>query len=99
VLAVHLTNRHLDLVPVIEQLARHFGLHWELIEVKKDPRAGAFYATQWVLLSRGQSFLEQPEIRQAGSTRTNKNTRVRMWTDDYASLLPILKSAHRDRAN
>ncbi len=91
VLAMHITNRHLDLLPVMENLARHFHLHWALIPFESDKREWWRYSNKWVLLTRDPAFLEQPAIREAATTPEPSARRVPLWTDDYASLFAILK--------
>lgn len=59
-LAVHITNGSLDLVPVVWGLADHFSLQRALIE---DPGDGHFTsASTWVLLSRSAAVLTSPAI-------------------------------------
>ena len=55
-------------------------------------RLGAYRST-WVLLTNSQDFFERPEIATA-ITETPTAPRLRPWTDDYSSLLPILQLTH-----
>ena len=86
--AVHITNRHLDLVPVVRKLAEHYDLKWAYIPYTSGDIAW-HYTSFWMLLSRDAAFLERELIRSAAVTPTAKD--VPLWTDDYASLLPLLK--------
>ena len=88
-LAVHVTNRHLDLVPVVRKLAEHYALKWADISYYWT-KEWWHYESDWMLLSRDASFLEHELIRTATKPpRSRRN--VPLWTDDYASLLPLLK--------
>jgi hypothetical protein len=43
-----------------------------------------------MLLTENDAFFRQPEIAKQGRQLV-ENPRVRLWTDDYSSLLPILR--------
>jgi hypothetical protein len=87
-IAVHITNRHLELAPVVQKLAEHYRLRWAHIPYNSGEMAW-HYASVWMLLSRDSALLEQELIRTDATTPKMRN--VRLWTDDYASLLPLLK--------
>jgi hypothetical protein len=88
-IAVHVTNRHLDLVPVVQKLAEHHRLKWAYLSYD-HPRASWQYESVWMLLSRDPGFVEHELIRTAAESPGPRRN-VRLWTDDYASLLPLLK--------
>jgi hypothetical protein len=89
ILAVHITNRYLDLVPVLWTLADHYHLDRVLVE---DPGNGAeFYPSIWVLLSRDSSVLSIPAIANRATPMDDYTPRLRLWTDDYSNLYQILK--------
>jgi hypothetical protein len=88
VIAVHVTNRALDLRPVVRELARHFGLQVVRVDVDGDERTT--YATDWMLLSRDPSFGQSGPLAEANETEKVKR-HVRLWTDDYSSVYPLLK--------
>jgi hypothetical protein len=87
-IAVHVTNRHLDLVPVVQKLAEHHQLQWAYIPYTSGDVAW-HYMSIWMLLSRDPAFLQHELIRSAAIQPETRN--ARLWTDDYASLLPLLK--------
>lgn len=90
VIAVHISNRYLDLHPVVETLARHFGL--ETVYIADDSEDEWWnYRTSWMLLSRNREFLELPEIGDVASAPDDPDRTSRLWTDDYASLFDVLK--------
>ena len=51
VLAVHISNRHLDLRPVVEGLARHHGLHFVNISHTAEDKDWWLYSSSWMLLT------------------------------------------------
>ena len=60
-----------------------------LIESPGDDATGSYRST-WVLLTNSPTFFNLPEIA-APATETPTTPRLRAWTDDYSSLLPILQ--------
>ncbi|NYF50275.1 fused MFS/spermidine synthase [Tunturiibacter gelidoferens] len=92
ILAFHVSNQYLNLAPEIGQLARDSNLQAKLIESPPDDSLGAYRAT-WILLTSSHTFFEQPEITTAASA-VPTDARLRTWTDDYSSILPILQLSH-----
>ena len=88
VLAVHISNKHLDLAPIVEMAARSEGKRAVVIDTDDDDDNGVFGAT-WVLVSTRASFFDYPFIRRAA--KPVKPIALRMWTDDYSNLFQILK--------
>jgi hypothetical protein len=92
ILAFHVSNQYLDLAPEITLLATSAGMKAELVESSPDAARGAFRST-WVLLTASPTFFTQPEI--AAATQPMPTVpRLRLWTDDYSSVLPIVQLGH-----
>jgi hypothetical protein len=89
ILALHITNRYIDLKPVIQRLAEKGGMEAIAINTAGNPEEGA-YPSEWVLLSVAGEFLEKPSPRGAGKPLP-RTPDVRIWTDDYSSLFRLLK--------
>lgn len=89
ILAVHVSNQYLDLRPVVFEQAEYTGLGALLIESEDDPDIGVF-SSDWVLVTANQDFLDSPVVANAGK-QIDSLPGLRLWTDDYNSLLPILK--------
>jgi hypothetical protein len=79
VIAVNISNRVLDLTPVLRALSAKWNLTFNLV--------GSFDGTSWVLLSRDQKILRDPIIYRPFDY---KDAPV-LWTDDYSNLLSVLK--------
>src|SRR6266536_1421005 len=88
ILALHISNRQLDLEPVVRAVARSLSL--PMCVVDRNERDSIVWATTWVLLSRDPAALAVPEIARACARREEGPT-VRLWTDDYSSLFQLLK--------
>ena len=89
VLAVHVSNKHLDLAPVVDGLARSLGKHAVLIDSDDDDDQAVYSAT-WVLVSGRQNLFEFPLIFKAATPVTARRG-LRLWTDDYSNLFQIVK--------
>src|SRR5258706_547355 len=84
VIAFHLTNRFLDLVPVVKALADAHGLRatWNRDE-GEGPLASR---SDWVLLARDGTVLDRPLIADS-STEIAERPEWRLWTDDFNNLV------------
>ncbi|HET7319520.1 MAG TPA: fused MFS/spermidine synthase, partial [Nitrospirota bacterium] len=87
ILALHITNSHLDIEPVVAKLASALGKQALLVETDGDEER-KIYRSQWALLSTRP--VNDPEI--LGKARALKDRPgLRLWTDDYNNLFQILK--------
>ena len=89
VLAVHTSNRHLDLLPVVRAHAEHFGMVVAVIDSDEDDLDKIDLAT-WVLLSRDGSLIERGAIFDAAELDEEPPLRRCPWTDDFSNLFEVL---------
>jgi spermidine synthase len=94
ILAIHVTNRYLDLAPVVQQQADHAGLQAVLIISGSDPTRSIARA-DWVLVSGNTDFLLLPELAAARQNVSGLKG-LRLWNDDYNSLLPVVRWKKRE---
>ena len=87
IVAIHVSNRYLDLKPVVWGLADHFGLASAYIDT--DAEDDGVWGSSWILLARNPGVLLQPEIALATTPRNSRPTRL--WTDAFSNLFQILK--------
>lgn len=87
VLAVHVSNVHIDLRPVVAAHAEHFGLAMVTTSSPSDRQAGASRAV-WILLSRDAATLQVDAIQKA---KVERERRRILWTDRRNSLFEALK--------
>ena len=88
IVAFHISNRYLDLRPVVWALADQFQLTGAHVEGSDDE--DSVWKSTWILLSRDAAVLAQPEIA-AATTARNVKRKPRLWTDDYSDLFRVLK--------
>jgi len=89
VIAFHVTNRFLNLAPVVKRIADEYGLHTMLISDDPDD-ASDLARTDWVLVSRSPAALADPRVA-AGINPIAEIAGLRLWTDSFNNLFKILK--------
>jgi len=88
IIAFHVTNRYLNLVPVVQQLAEAQGLRAVLIA---DDGDGEFASrSDWVLLSENEKALEAGPIDDVAEA-IEPPAESRLWTDDFNNIFQVLK--------
>jgi hypothetical protein len=88
IVAFHVTNRFLSLVPVVERLATDQNAYAVLV---RDPARGAsIRTTDWVLVAKDRAVLERPGIRDAAKP-IEPVPGARPWTDDFNNLFEGMK--------
>jgi hypothetical protein len=90
VIAIHISNLHLDLLPVVVGLARQQQLRATLI---KNARSfgNSECSSDWVLLTRNAEFLSLARLQEVGEELTEEFAPTRIWTDKFSNLFQILK--------
>ena len=88
IIAFHVTNRFLNLVPVVEGLAHARGLAVAWVSDNGDGKGGS--SSEWVLLSADPAALAKPSIADA-ATPISPRRDWRLWTDDFNNLVQVLK--------
>ena len=86
ILALHVSNRYLDLVPVVARLARELDVDYRVIAVEERGRE---WAATWVLLTRAHNILAAPAIANAANTREPRP--APLWHDDFSNMFQALR--------
>lgn len=87
ILAMHITNRFLDLKPVVKTAADMFGAEIRLVKYAEiEGKVG--FRSHWALLTHDKAFFDQAHLAQSEPIETPQHFRA--WTDDYSSLLSIM---------
>jgi hypothetical protein len=77
------------LEPVVAGIAADAGMSAVSVHTHGDDQNGYYYS-DWTLVTTNQKLLHLPEIFN-GSFPTPLNAKVRLWTDNYSSVFPLLK--------
>ena len=89
IIAYHISNQHVNLEPAIALLAQNAGMHARRVSSLANDSNGAFGST-WILLTDDLGFFANPEVA-LHSKPAELRPGQRLWTDDYSSLLPLLR--------
>jgi SAM-dependent methyltransferase len=89
VLALHLTNQYLDLVPVAALSARALGKEARLVDNPGDTEEELFH-TLWVLAPERREWFQDPVIEKAARAILAP-TKLRLWTDNYSNLFEVMR--------
>ena len=95
ILAMHVSNRHLDLAPVVRSSSSSIGM--QSIQVWHQTPSSLVVpdylqlTSHWVLATNNDGFLKQPEIVIA-ATPWDKDAKLIRWTDSFSSLFQVMNS-------
>ena len=89
--AVHISNRYLDLEPVLAANARalHFAAMVDVETASPGEKAEGKTESHWIVLGRSASDLDPHRTPDWGDLEFREG--VRPWTDDYSNLWQIVK--------
>lgn len=94
ILAAHISNRYLDLAPVVRSSAEEIGKDavqiWTLASDTADLPDKFRMLSRWILITDNQEFLDQPEVKNA-LTPWGKEGKLIPWTDHFSSLFQVLQ--------
>ena len=93
IIAFHVSNRFLALAPVVQQLAHNVGMQAVRVTSPEDLTRQLFLS-EWVLVTANAEFLANPAVVRARQP-INVPAGLRLWTDDYSSLFPIIQLSQR----
>ena len=90
ILAIHISNRFLDLKPVLANIAQSLGLKARLVS-DSPTGSGSASITDWVLIARTDAPFAHELLDVA--TPIEPNPSFSLWTDQFNNLLDVLKSS------
>ncbi|WP_294355786.1 hypothetical protein [uncultured Sphingomonas sp.] len=91
VLAVHVSNRYLDLVPVVAAAAQARGWHAAILNFTPDPFEEDASKSSWIMMTRDQAVYDAVRSRDPSWKAIRPRDGFHPWTDDYGSILPLLR--------
>jgi spermidine synthase len=87
VVAIHVSNRYLDLASVVRSAAEALGKQVREVYSSEDKQSGTV-AADWLFVSSDAQALRKFDPI---STMPVRNRKVRLWTDTYSNLFQVLK--------
>ncbi|WP_440054133.1 fused MFS/spermidine synthase [Pseudoalteromonas sp. T1lg65] len=89
VLALHISNNYLDLLPVVKAAANAHKL--EMMYFSQGTSADDGTTADWVLLTRDPSVLQNPTLQKHNQPSLIAEAEEVLWSDNFSSLLHIVK--------
>src|SRR5579883_2589058 len=90
ILALHISNRYLDLAPVCGAGAQYF--HKDARTVSDDGEGGSYLSSStWVLVTGHPQWFDSQAFAGADMAPTTVKAGFRPWTDDYSNIVQILR--------
>lgn len=89
ILAINVSNRYLNIAPLIKALADDEGLEAIMIE-DTQPASRHIMSSTWVLLTDDRSFIDHPVIQRRRSMIT-PIPGLKPWTDDFSNVFQLLR--------
>jgi len=87
ILAMHVTNRFLDLPPVVKAEAESVGKTIKIVTNEGDRSQDR---ASWVLIAADPQFFNCDEFKGVAESIPARPD-IRLWTDDYSSVFSVLK--------
>lgn len=87
VLAVHISNRYIDLVPVCARSAEQVNRSARVVRSLSD---GTYDTSIWVVVTSNQALLARPEFQGPNTYQATAAQSFHGWTDQYSSIWPLL---------
>ncbi len=89
ILAVHISNRYLDLLPIVQSAAARYDL--TIVQIKSsEDKSKHVYTADWVLLSRPGGLSELLKTDPAAVPVPGDGDEP-VWTDDYTNIFSVLE--------
>ena len=90
ILAVHVSNRYLDLAPIVAQHSADLGKTAILVSDEGEDE-DYLDKSDWVLVTADRGLFSDKLFRAEGIGPVKPRPGLRPWTDDYSNLVEILK--------
>ena len=98
IIAFHISNRFIDLAPVVRSLAKEYKMEAVYIDCNDDDSSKQESSSTWVLVTRNAAFLSyrdefekdfpKPPVMKV---KMFQRPEYMTWTDDYSNLFGLLK--------
>jgi hypothetical protein len=87
IIAVHMSNSYLDLIPVVAKAAAYHHMHVVFIDA---PAANDMQTrSKWAFLANDLDLLNTPNLTKAKKAEVKKRD-INLWTDNYSNLFQIV---------
>ena len=101
-IAVHISNKSINLDPVMANLAREFKYQMVIADSPALFDQPWILSAAWALLARdksGEAIINSPAIQMISRPPRTKSVSIPLWTDDFASLYQIILAEAAQQAD
>lgn len=88
-IAIHLSNNHLDLIPLAHRLADEVGLESRRVRSRKDDAIRTQVA-DWMLITGDPSYWQDDSLRDAQRYSAAALAEAPLWTDQHHNLASVV---------
>jgi len=89
ILAIHVSNRYLNLDPVAYGLARYASMY--SMKIRKNDNGMPFVAaSEWILLSYSDAIIKDQEMIRHQTSIDHMDSPI-LWTDQYSNLFDVIR--------
>ncbi len=89
ILAVHISNKYLNLKPVVRASVDAFGQAARVVDTESDVEAGS-YGSTWVLITQDAAFFNRSAFQNNEDLQPLPAASL-LWRDDFSNLFRVLK--------
>ncbi|MDK1286072.1 spermidine synthase [Pseudoalteromonas umbrosa] len=89
VLIMHISNNHIDLMPVMANQSLRFNKSILLFDYQEDENSQL--GSKWVIMTSNEEFLQSMPVSTLVDRYAFTNQSTAQWTDEKHSLLPYIK--------
>lgn len=89
VLAIHVTNLHLDLADPVRNLATEFGYGAYRSDHSPGDTEYESYYSDWILVTKSEAFIAALKSAERITPWDREETKPILWTDDYSNLFEV----------
>lgn len=89
IIAVHVSNRTLNLAPVVARIAHDLHLH--AVEIDSPARGEIIRPAEWILVSSHRRPIDFPRWALQGDIITELQGAGPLWRDDFSDLLSVIR--------
>ena len=89
ILVVHITNLHINLEPIVRNLAKKYSKQAILFSNDRSNRHNTYYA-DWVVITHNREFLNNVAVKRYRDDWDHEQVPPIHWTDDYSNLFQVL---------
>lgn len=91
VLAIHTSNNHLELSPLVHNLSRDAGLESRMFEGPEDNSIGTTRSTWMIIAEKGHSIFQADSLAAATQATADQLRDAPLWTDQHHNLVGVLR--------